>query len=367
MNFLIIVPKYNKDYFYYDFPVGLAYIAAAIKQAGYNVKCLNLNHHNIENQASLIKDAIEKWNINIVCTGGLVVHFNSILQILVTAKQTRPNIITIVGGGLISCEPELIFKALPVDIGVLGEGDKTIQEIADALANQKSFENIKGIIYRKTDGTQTITEPRDSISDLSELAYPDYEGLGLDFYLDNLLPYDTTNFHVLDKPRIMPVISSRSCPYQCRFCYHPIGNKYRSRPLDDFFNEIEFLIERYNVNGLLIIDELLCHSKERLKAICQRLKGYNLKWMAQLRVDSVNEELLQMMKDAGCFNISYGIESAHNDILKSMKKNTTLDQIENALDLTYKTGISLQGNLLFSDRSETSETIEHSINWALNN
>jgi len=366
MNYLIIVPKYNPSLFYYDFPLGLAYISAALKkQEGVNVTCLNLNHCLYVDHAKIVAETMIKNNIDVVCTGGLITHYNIIDEILNAVKQINPNVITIVGGGLITCEPELIYDNLNVDYGVLGESDITIGELARAIAEQKEPVDVDGIIFKNSAGQVIKTDARAPIKDISSLPMPDYQGLGLDFYLDNQLPYDTSNLHGFDEPRVVPVISSRSCPFRCSFCYHPLGNKYRSRDLDEFFSEIEYLINQYDVNGFLILDELLAHSMERIEEFCRRIKPFNVRWMAQLRVDTVNEDVLKMMKESGCYYISYGIESAHDDILKSMKKNTTVAQIENALNLTYNMGISAQGNLLFSDRSETLETAQASIRWAM--
>jgi len=365
MNFLLIVPKYKAYSLFYDFPLGLAYISAAMKKEGLNVSCLNLNHYLHVDQAETIAKIMVANRIDVVCTGGLITHYNIINDLLQQVRRIKSNVITIVGGGLITCEPELIFDNLDVDYGVLGEGDLTIGELARAIIDGREPGDVKGIIYRKPDGQVMKTEARKPIDDISALAWPDYQGLGIEYYLDNQLPYDSSIMQIFDEPRVLPVISSRSCPYRCSFCYHPLGNKYRSRELDDFFSEIERLINQYDVNGLLIVDELLCHNKERLAEFCRRIKPFHTRWMAQLRVDSVNKDMLKMLKDSGCYLISYGIESAHDEILRSMKKHTTVAQVEKAIELTYDAGISAQGNLLFSDRSETIETAMESVEWAL--
>lgn len=365
MNFLLIVPQYRPKSLYYDFPLGLAYISAAMKKAGLNVSCLNLNHCLRQDPLEKIHHAIAAGAIDVVCTGGLITHYNNIKNLCHVVKAIKPGIKTIVGGGLVTCEPELIFNNMELDYGVLGEGDLTIGELAHALIEGREPADVQGIIYRNPAGQVVRTAPRPPIADISTLPFPDYQGLELDYYLDNQRPYDSSNLNIFDEPRVMPVISSRSCPFQCCFCYHPLGNKYRSRNLDDFFAEVEFVINRYDINGFLILDELLSHSMDRLEEFCQRIKPFHIRWMSQLRVDSVNEKVLRMLKDSGCFYLSYGIESAHDDILKCMKKHTTVAQIEKALELTYDMGISAQGNLLFSARDETVETAYTSVDWAL--
>ena len=365
MNFLLIVPQFNPRVLFYDFPLGLAYISGAMKKAGLNVSCLNLNHCQHTNVIEAIAGSIITNDIDVVCTGGLITHYSIIGELLGAVKKIKPSVINIVGGGLVTCEPELVFDGLDMDYGVLGEGEITIGELAGAIMDGREPRDVKGIIYRNSDGEMVKTEARGPIENLSSLAWPDYQGLGLEYYLDNQLPYDSSILQVFDEPRVLPVISSRSCPYRCSFCYHPLGNKYRSRELDDFFSEIEYLINHHDVNGLLVLDELLCHNKGRLEEFCERIKPFHVRWMAQLRVDSVDEKLLGMLKDANCYYLSYGIESACDEILKSMQKHTTVAQIEKALELTYDAGISSQGNLLFSDRSETLETAEESLQWAM--
>jgi radical SAM superfamily enzyme YgiQ (UPF0313 family) len=202
------------------------------------------------------------------------------------------------------------------------------------------------------------------IMELDELPFPDYEGLGVRAYLDRQLCGDEHYLYAVDKPRCLPVISSRSCPHNCSFCFHPLGKIYRQRSLDNFFSEIEFLIEKYQINMVAVLDELISVFPERINLFCERIKKYNLKWMAQMRVDSVNQDTINMLKDAGCIQISYGIEHVNQTILENYNKKTTLKQIESALEMTYAAGIGIQGNILLGGPAETDATIEEAIAWA---
>ena len=112
-----------------------------------------------------------------------------------------------------------------------------------------------------------------------------------------------------------------------------------------------------------ILDELFAVKKERLKAFCQRIKPYGLKWTVQLHVSAADPEVLDMMKDAGCVYISYGLESMAPDVLKSMQKKATAEQIERALKLTQERRIGIQGNFIFGDPAETIESATTTIDW----
>jgi anaerobic magnesium-protoporphyrin IX monomethyl ester cyclase len=364
VNYLIVVPLYKSRVGdFYDFPLGLAYISAVLKQNGVNVSVLNLNQVG-GTLDKLLADRIEHDNIDVLCTGGLCVHYLKIKEILTLAKTIKPEIITIVGGGLISSEPQLMAENLAMDFGVIGEGDVTIAELSQSLGAKADPAGVKGLIFNR-DGQIVKTPERDPIDDLASIPFPDYDGFGVEAYLDNQYPSDGYYMHPYDHPRILPIISSRSCPYNCTFCFHPLGRKYRRRPLDNFFNEVEFLIDKYRLNLLAVLDETLAASKGRVKEFCQRIKSFNIKWMTQLRITAVDDEILAMLKDAGCYYISYGIESASNKILKSMKKFITIEDIEKGLALTQKHQIGIQGNFLIGDREETFDDVCKTIDWWL--
>ena len=228
MKFLIIAPKLKgeKPGQHYDLPLGLMYISSSLKSKGYQVDCLNLNYCE-STQIALEKEIVEK-NIDIICTGGLSFHFAKVKAILDIARDIKPDIITIIGGGLVSSEPRLMMETLKPSFGAVGEGEETIVELADAIINSKDFSKIDGIIYYDEDKKEIIeNKPRKAIEDIDSILYPDYEGFEIQRYLDMQMPADDIFLYPYDKPRMLPMISSRGCPYGCTFCYHPIGRRYR--------------------------------------------------------------------------------------------------------------------------------------------
>lgn len=357
-DILLIAPKYSNYGRYYHFPIGLAYISSSLKKHGFNVHCLNLNHY--ENEEEAINNILKSNNIKIIATGGLSAHFD---KIKILFDRFDEKYIKIVGGGIISSEPQLMYEALNVDYGVLKEGEETIVELADHILNdKKNLFDIQGIVYRDDDKL-VLTPPRDSINDLDDLPFPDYDAFEIDKYLDNQLPNDSFNHFPYDKPRMIPILTTRSCPFSCTFCYHPLGKTYRISSLDYFFEWLDYLITKYDVNILMVLDELFSVNKTRMYEFAERIKPYNLKWLAAMRVTDVDDDVLRKLKDSGLYYISYGIESANNDILKSMKKKIKIEDIERALELTRKHKIGIQGNLIFGDINETHETYKDSLLW----
>ncbi len=364
---LIIVARYNpfKEKSYYEFPLGLSYVSACLKQAGYIVDVLNLNHCD-GSQFDLIRDKIVGSRYRYILTGGLSAHYKQIKSIVVDIRYSGPDAVVIIGGGVVTATPELMYDYIQPDYMVLGEGELTIVELIDELNNsRKNLEDVKGIGYRNSSGKLVITPVREPIMNLDSLPWPDLEGFEFETYLNIQRPNDSLYLYIADNPRFYPIISSRGCPYNCTFCYHPLGQKYRSRSVDNFIKEVEYVTEKYNINNLAIFDELISADRKRLFEICERLKKLprKLNWMCQLRVDKVDAEMLKMMKAAGCFIISYGFESASDSVLRSMKKNITKLQIERAMELTRKAGIGIQGYFIFGDTAETKETAYETLDF----
>ena len=178
MKILLVIPKYNpedKVNYNYHFPLGLAYISAILKKSGYKVDCLNLNH--LEGS---IKDVLNKkldsQLYSFVCTGGNTLTYSIIETILNAAKNHKSKPKTIIGGPIITSEPEIIFKALTPDFGVIGEGEETIIELLKSIEKNKELNKVQGIICKEGDNI-IITPKRKSIANLDSLPWPDFDGL----------------------------------------------------------------------------------------------------------------------------------------------------------------------------------------------
>lgn len=245
-----------------------------------------------------------------------------------------------------------------VDIGVIGEGEVTVCELADALDGRCNLDSVNGIIYKK-DGKYRRTAPREEIKDLDALPYPDYEGLEYDKLLEKM----SNDIGGQGTDRFGYISLSRSCPFNCTFCFHPAGSKYRKRSLESAFKEIDYLIEKFQIKNLYIEDELFAFRKDDVAKFCEEIQKRNIRYAIQLRVDMVNRESLIMFRDSGCISVGFGLESADDRILKSMKKHTRVKQIESALALCYEIGLNLFGNFIFGDKEETVETYTNTLKW----
>ncbi|MFA4818140.1 MAG: radical SAM protein [Parcubacteria group bacterium] len=364
INFLITVPRFSKKGEYYSFPFGLAYISSYLKSKGFNIFCVNLCHYP-ENQTT--KEILEQWikekNISVILTGGMSGHWDLIDDVINTAKKIKPEITTVAGGPLVTADPELAMDNMKLDYGIIGEGEITAGELAFALSQNKSIENIRGIIYRK-ENKLCCNNEQPPILDLDSLPFPDYESLGYDEWIE-LMKYSGQNpvLENYDVVRYSPIIGSRSCPFSCTFCYHPLGKVYRQRSLDNIFKEIDFLIDKYGSNFISFQDELFSVNHERMYECADRIKRYNIKWEAQFRVNNVTRDMLKRLKESNLHYMGFGVENISDKILKSMKKMITKAEIENAFKLAYEEKIFCSGNILLGDPEDTVETMDESIEW----
>lgn len=368
-NFLLVVPRFADPGEFYNFPLGLAYISSYLKSKGFKVFCLNLcNFEKERTTENILAETITTNNINIVCTGGMSCNWDQIDEIVENVKKINPDIITVVGGAIIVSDTELALKNMKIDFGILGEGELTMAEIADYLCQNKDLKKIDGITYLDSVRDRVvINKNRDYIENLDELPFPDYEGFGFDKWT-KLMKF-SGNFDIADKYEnlnYVQMLGSRSCPFSCTFCYHHLGQRYRERSIGNIFKEIDYLIEKYNVNFLYFLDELLSAKPERLMEFARRLKNYPIHgWAGSFRVNNIKLENLKILKESKLILMGYGIENVNDSILRSMNKRITREEVEGALKANHEAGLYCTGNIILGDPAETEETLKNSLNYWL--
>ncbi len=365
LNVLYVIPRY-KTYCmanHYVMPLGILYVSAYVKRAEVaNVYTLNLNH--IEGEEYEILDAyINNHHIDVIGVGGLSGEYIDVARMIEYAKGIKPNIMVVVGGGIMTADPETTMVAIPkADFGIIGEGELTMTELLVALTNKDSIEQVDGLIFR--DGAKLLRTPRrKELVDLDSLPFPDYEGFNYGAYLKE-------NPDMSDEGKKysqVSVIGGRSCKYNCTFCFHPSGTTYRQRSLDSIFEEIDYLVAHYDISYIALREELFATDNCRVAEFCRRVKKYDFDWSIQLRIDSINQELVDLLKDTRCRYVFVGVESANDEVLKSMRKGITLNQIETALDMLKDAGLNSRSGVIFGDTEETYDTAMFTLKWFLRN
>ena len=361
LNVLYIIPRYRTYGMegHYVMPMGILYVSAYVKRSGIaNVYTLNLNHVSGE-EYDILQSYITENNIDFIGLGGLSGEYSDIVRVASLVRKIDHNVIIQVGGGIMTADPMVTMQAMPdVDFGIIGEGEQTSVELIDAIARQLDVSSVDGIIYRGEDGLR-ITNRRVETDDLDTLPFPDYEGF-------NYAEYLRLNPDLSDEGKKysqVSVIGGRSCKYNCTFCFHPSGSKYRQRSLDSIFSEIDYLVSNYDISYIALREELFATDNERVRQFCERVRKYDFDWSIQLRIDSINQELVGLLKNTRCRYLFVGVESADDKVLKSMRKGITLAQIEKALDMLRDAGLNSRSGVIFGDTVESFESAMFTLDW----
>ena len=359
MNVLLCLP-FSREYlrshminYWTVLPIGVAYVASSLKEAGFNVYTLNLMDKE-RTLHEIMLQMIEKHDIQAVCCGGLAVQWPHVKTVLDTAKQIDSEIITVIGGALVEFSPIEAMAIIPsADCGVIGEAEITICELLRAFAEKNDIAKVDGIIYRTGNGSLAITDKRAVFPDIDTLPFPDYDG----FFAE-----------IIENNSCASVVTSRSCPFKCTFCSCSGGKAFRMRSMDSIFAEIDYLVTKYNIKRLVLSDEVFSLNPDRLIEFSKRVGIYNLSWCIYLRLSIfLTSDVLKVMKDSGCEGIFYGLESADNRILKSMNKGTDVSLMERVITSTKEAGISVLGQFIFGDPEETDESVNNTLQFMYGN
>jgi radical SAM superfamily enzyme YgiQ (UPF0313 family) len=332
-------------------PIGLAYIASAIREY-YKVNILDLGPLDMSKKELI--NYFEEIKPKIVGITSTVGTYKNGLKIAKMLKQLYPNILIIMGGPQATFLCQETLDTGVVDIVSKFEGENSFLEICNHYLGQSEskLENIKGIAFKK--GNEIIeTERREFISDLDSLKLPAYDLLNLENYKLNTW---------------ININTGRGCPFNCKFCSANFysGRKYRIRDINKVIDEILFVQNNYNKSKFFIADDTFTFSNKRVQEFCLALKERNVSitWQCEGRVDTVNEELLQTMKDSGCIAIQYGVESGSQDTLKNIDKRTTLEQVYNAVKMAYKIGMNVICSFIIGLPEDKEDNIKATIDFA---
>ncbi len=363
---MLVIPRYETYGMsgHYVMPMGILYVSAYLKRANVaKVFTLNLNHRQ-GTEEDILREFIFSHNINVVGVGGLSGEYRDIQRMVTLVKQINNEAIVVVGGGIVTADPCVTMQAIEgADIGIVGEGEQTLVELLQAIEQGTDLDVIPGLVYQSDDGSWLVTQRRKEIQDLDTLPMPDYEGFDYGEYLK-------ANPDISDEGKKysqVSVIGGRSCKYNCTFCFHPSGSIYRQRSLDSIFAEIDWLVEHYHISYIALREELFATDNRRVADFCKRIEHYDFDWSIQLRIDSIDEELVALLRDTRCRYVFVGVESADDGVLKSMHKGITRKQIEWALEQLRLAGLHSRSGVIFGDTVETLQTATDTFEWYLKN
>lgn len=333
-------------------PLGLAYIAGSLEQAGHTVNFTDADAESLSMTA--LRKRIKAFSPDIAGLYCSTLMINKVREVAQLVKNINTDIVAVVGGPHLSVYPEITIRFSEFDIGVIGEGEIAMCEVTSAIQSKADLSNIKGIIFRKN-GDIIRTYPRNYISDLDTIPFPAWRLLPIEKYGDILTK--TNEFATM--------VTSRGCPFNCIFCSPEcrLGRKFRYRSPENILEEILLLKNDFGVEEICFYDDTFTVDKKRVMKLCDEIinRKIDIKWECRTRVDLVNDELLKKMHLAGCYRIRYGIESGDNQILINLNKKITVAQIKDAVTKTKKYNIEVFGYFMLGCPGETIETVNKTL------
>jgi len=333
-------------------PLGIFYIAAVLEKNGFNVKiCDGINYSDIIGDVKAFHPDVVGFTI-------MTSTFAKVREAIeMTKKETESFII--VGGIHVTVLPEETLKMINADCAVIGEGEYTTLDVCKCLNDGEDWKKVDGIAYKK-DENVVRNKPRELIQNLDDVPFPARHLADFNKYL---FPPGMIRGQWFDKATT--VITSRGCPYHCIFCSSHLlfGRSVRRRSVENVIEELKYLVKNYGVDGIWFIDDTFTVDYDWVMKFCDRLKKENLKikWGCQCRVNTINEEVLTAMKNAGCVQLDFGVESGSEKVLKALKKGTTPDMIRNAFKLTKKVGLKRLATFMIGNPEETAEDLEKTL------
>lgn len=328
--------------------VGLGYLSAILVKNEYNLKVLDYNNNARKKDKRL--ESVRKADFVGISIKTLTVENG--VNLARKIKQVNKDVKIVCGG------PHVILDGLDFlkeheefDIGVVGEGEEALLEIVSG----KDLNEIKGIIYRSK--RDIFSTPRmEWNKNLDEIPFPNYD------YFDSVPE--------VIKSAGYPILTSRGCPFNCTYCSvrEISGRAWRARSPQNILDELHHAKDKHKIKEFYIVDDNFTLNMNRAKDFCQMLvsEKMNLNWSCPngVRADSLDKELLCLMKESGCTSISLGIESGVPEVFGRIKKGEKLDDIENAVKMAKDCGVKVFGFFIIGLPGSTFELDKKSVEFA---
>ncbi|MFC2048814.1 B12-binding domain-containing radical SAM protein [Elusimicrobiota bacterium] len=329
-------------------PLGILYMASVLKENGIDAEIIDA-----EIEGLTVKEMAEEL---LACEPALIgfsIMTPQLIPALETAallKKEKPELQIVLGGAHINATMEDTLNLSECfDCAVYGEGEATLLEVARNVRKKEDnpFKNVLGIIYRDKNGKIITNPPRPMLMELDALPRIDYSMVDLKKY----------SIPTLGRGNVISMTFSRGCSYQCTYCsvHLNMGNRVRFFSVERAVREIDYNYKKFKIKNFAFRDSNFTINREWTLQFCQALikAGLKINWRCNTRVDKVDEELLETMKQAGCYIIYYGAESGDPNILKKLQKGHHVDQIYTAHKMTKKAGIRTTALLMLGNYGET--------------
>jgi anaerobic magnesium-protoporphyrin IX monomethyl ester cyclase len=358
-------------------PVGPAYLAASLRQAGHVARIVDGLGENpfqvtplfddkvmaIGLRSEEIADRIQPDTDLIGVSCMFSQDWPEVRRLIQTVRRRFPDVPIVAGGEHITATAGFTLDSTPeVDICVIGEGEETLVELADALGRGAAFDGIAGLLLRTPEGNRS-TGSRTRIRQLDDIPLPAWDLVPIDHYLDNGLGYG------VDLGRSMPIVATRGCPYQCTFCSNPEmwTTRWYARDPEKVLDEIALYQERYGASNFDFYDLTAIVKRKWIIDFTNRILERRMTFTWQLpsgtRSEAIDEEVCRLLYASGCRNISYAPESGSPEVLKRIKKVVKLDRLEASVLSAVRNGMNVKLNIIMGFPKESRQELGQTVRF----
>jgi len=341
------------------YPMGLAYIAAVLRQNHCDVEILDIRLNEYD------RSYVSNWllrnsgRFDLYGIGGMVTAYSYIQWLSREIRKASPSSM-IVAGGSICTAGELLLQKSEVDLVCIGNGEKTAQSLVDALRRHEDLATIPNALVKR--GGSILRTGQEELMVLDAVPFPAWELLDMD-------KYTATSYLVPVSVRSITMITGRGCPYSCSFCYRNFGRRLRHRSVENVVREMREVVDRYGIGHIDFLDEIFNADRDYVTELCRRIieERFRLSWRCTGRANLVDRELLQLMYEAGCRWIGYGIESGSQKMLDGMGKRQRVEDVERSIRLARDAGMIVTGTFILGLPGETEQTIQETEQFFVRN
>jgi radical SAM superfamily enzyme YgiQ (UPF0313 family) len=343
--------------------LALGYLSSYLKAHGQETLIIDGLRDNFSN--SKILKILQKNNVKAAGITCLSFYYNDVIAL---SRYLKENGIKIIIGGI---HPTFLPYKTLLDSGAdyvcCGEGERALLELVNNNMSNKldSGKTIKGIYsLDELSSETTLFEKADIVENLDDIPFPDWEQLA-----PASKKYSAHSMEVRKYPAV-GIFTTRGCPFPCKFCAAPnfYNRRIRMRSSENVIKEIKLLTEKFGIKEIQFLDDNITLRREHIESICKLIISENIKIECStpngIRADTIDDDIVKLMKKAGWYMTALGIESANETVLKTIKKSETIDEIKNAILILQKNRIEVTGFFILGLPGDTKETIQETIDFA---
>ncbi len=365
MNILFIKPYvYIHPNQNVEIPIGIMALSSWLKKKFGNDISISFFDMRLHKRKSSLIDAVKTNSPDIIGISLLAFERDFLKLYLREIKKTVPDAFIFLGGPLSSSNYEEILKKFPkIDAIVRGEGEITLEKIVRHIMNDTDFHGEDGISFH--DGKKVVNNPdRAFIDDINQLPFPDYNLISISSYHGYHAPMNV----ILKEHRYIQIVTSRSCPYNCIYCHNIFGKGFRPRSSENVFSEIEYLYNEHGIREFQIVDDIFNLKRQRMHHIFKKIIDSDMKialaFPNAIRGDILSFRDIDLLKAAGCYNLTLSVETASPRIQKLIGKNLNIEKTMKNIRYAHSLGILTRAYFMTGFPGETEDEIRLTLKYA---